>query len=387
MAENKFGGLDAFADHLIGGQDDENSNVLDPEELKQKLESLDEPTPSETEDNDKDKDKSDPDKGSEEDTDTDEEEDDKSKSTPDKTEKTTTDDESDDEGVELEEEDLVDAFSDVFSQELGWEFDENEKPKSVKDLVKYMQEIIDTNSVPKYPNEEIKALAEYVQNGGNVRDFAAKVYGSEVDIDSVDLTKEGNQKAVIRENLRSKGYSEVRIDKLINRYEEAGSLEEEANDSLEEVKSYKEQQKATLLEQKKLEAREMEKQQLAFVQNVEKQIADTTEVRGVQISSKDKKDLMEYIFKPEADGMTRYQKDYNSNLSNLVESAYFTMKGDKLVKQLQQKATTDATKTLKLKLKSKGKSTKNTMPESDTQGSKVGKLWDIASRELNNFNN
>lgn len=54
-------------------------------------------------------------------------------------------------------------------------------------------------------------------------------------------------------------------------------------------------------------------------------------IYGIDIPEKDKKALLEYIFKPDADGITRYQKDYAKSLKNLITSAYFTMKGDTLI--------------------------------------------------------
>jgi hypothetical protein len=54
-------------------------------------------------------------------------------------------------------------------------------------------------------------------------------------------------------------------------------------------------------------------------------------IYGVAIPEKDKKELLDYIFKPDAEGKTRYQKDYAKSLKNLITSAYFTMKGDTLV--------------------------------------------------------
>jgi hypothetical protein len=91
---------------------------------------------------------------------------------------------------------------------------------------------------------------------------------------------------------------------------------------------------------------------------------------------------MEYIFKPEKDGVTRYQREYQSDLKNLLESAYFTMKRDTFVKQIEKKATTNAVNNLKLKIRSKGKSTKNTESDMENTGGKVTSLWDIASKEL-----
>jgi hypothetical protein len=287
--------------------------------------------------------------------------------------------------IDVEETELVGAFSELFAEELGWKFEEGEKPSSIKDLVKYMQDVITANSEPDFANNEIKELDEFVRDGGSVKDFYAKVYKAEINIDSVDLTKVDSQKAVIRENLRNRGYSEQRIDKLISRYEEQDALEEEATDSLEEVKESREKTKQQLLANQKIAQQDAVDSQLMFVQNVEKIIKDTESIRGISIPDKEKKALVEYIFRPGKDGMTNYQRDYNSNLKNLVESAYFTMKGDTLVNNIQKRAASDAVKNLKTKLKAKDNSIKNTGSDMDDSRGSISHLWDIASKELQSF--
>lgn len=278
--------------------------------------------------------------------------------------------------VDVEEEELVDAFSDIFAEELGWEYGEGEKPTDIKGLVKFMNDLVETASQPKYASDEIKELDDFVKNGGDVKNFLKSIYSDEIDVDKIDITKETNQKAVIRKNLRDKGFTEARIEKLVNRYEETGALEEEAEDSLIEIKENEEKGKKKLLETQKKEAERISKEQQSFVSNVEKTIKELDEVMGVPVTSKKKAELLAYIFKPEKDGMTKYQKDYNSNLKNLAVSAFLTMEGDNIPKAVQKKATTSAIKNLKLKIKSKGKSTTNTESDQD-HNSKVAPLWEI----------
>jgi len=408
MAEeikNTFGGFDAVLDQFlpsdgrVNSMEDRNEPTIDPEDIKRQMEELDNVKEDDDNKNDSD-DKSTANKKKSTKSDIEETEEfddskiDKKKSaTADSNKNNIKDSDSDnnsnDEPIntdDIEESDLVDAFSDIFADELGWEFSDEDKPKSVKELVEFMQEVIETNSQPKYASDEIKDLDEYVKQGGDVKHFFSQVYSTDIDPDKIDITKESNQKAVIKDNLRSKGYSETRIDKLISRYEETGALEEEAADSLEEVKEYREKTKQTLLEQNKKQYEENVKEQLKFVKNVESIIKDSKDIRGISISEKDRKNLVEYIFKPKSNGLTSYQEDYNSNLQNLVESAYFTMKKDALVQQIEKKASTDAVKNLKLKLKTKGKSTKNAVSDADTDSGKVSQLWEIASRELKTFN-
>ena len=373
MAESTttFGGFDAMSSIFTGSTDITNNeiNVTSPEELKKQMESLDkdiEVETPETEEINKD-----PKTTNEK----------PKKEIEDESKEEVVTDEEDEqyEEVEYSEEELVDTFSDMFSDELGWDFEEGKKPKNVKDLIGYIQELIETNSAPNYSSDDIKSLDEFVRNGGDPKDFISKVWNTEVDPDKLDLTKEEHQKTIIRENLRNRGYSAARIDKLIDRYEESNSLEEEANESLDEVKEYKEKSKKQLLETRAKQAIEQKQQQQAFVQNVEKIIEDTNTIQGLQLSKKEKQTLKDYIFKPVSnDGMSKFQKDYNSNLKHLVTSAFLTMKGDNFQQQIQQKATTEATNKLRLKLKTKGKSTKNTISDNEVENTKGYKVWDVA---------
>lgn len=63
---------------------------------------------------------------------------------------------------------------------------------------------------------------------------------------------------------------------------------------------------------------------------------------------------------------------------NLIESAFFTMKGDKLIKAVEQKATSDAVKNLKDKLRSK----KVTRSSTSTNFDEARSVWDLVGGQL-----
>ena len=55
-------------------------------------------------------------------------------------------------------------------------------------------------------------------------------------------------------------------------------------------------------------------------------------------SEVEKKQLLNDIFKADQSGQTQYQKLYSENLAkNLIESAYFTIKGDTIIEAIQKK--------------------------------------------------
>lgn len=242
---------------------------------------------------------------------------------------------------------------DKLAEALGWEFDENTEFKGIGDVVEFLKEVVDINSTPVFANEDVEKLNKFVENGGSIKDFIKTSYG-DVDIENVDLSTTSNQKAVIRELLKEKGYAESRIIKSIERYEDAGTLEEEAEDAKELLSELRKENTEKLLKEKEKEKQLLKESQQKYVASVEQTVNTLESVRGIPISNMEKKQLMDYIFKPTADGRTKYQKDYMSSVKNLIESAYFTMKGDAFVQKVQRKANSDAAINLKKKLATSG---------------------------------
>jgi hypothetical protein len=153
------------------------------------------------------------------------------------------------------EENVVTNFFDTMAEKLNWEFEEDEdKPKSVDELINYFQNVIEENSKPEYSSEEVEALDNFVKQGGDLKKYLT--IDAELDLDDIDIEDETNQKLVVKQLLKEKGFSTKKIDKLVSRYEEAGLLEDEAQDALEDLKEIKEERKKQLLEDQKKAYRE-----------------------------------------------------------------------------------------------------------------------------------
>lgn len=269
-------------------------------------------------------------------------------------------DEEDEQEVDEEESSKVTALFDAIAEELEWEFDDEEKetkPKTVEDLVTYFRDVIKEQSVPQYASEEVAKLDEFVRNGGNIADYFTVT--PEIDYDNFDTTIESNQKQIVKMLLTEKGYSEKQIARKIEKYEDAGILEDEAEDALEAMKDIEESKKEQLLSQQKRAAEQRRAEQQDFIDNVVNEINAMNNVRGIKVPEKDKKALLAYIFKADANGKTQYQKDYSKSVKNLIESAYFTMKGDILLDTAKKMGTSSAIKNLKQSLRSTGVSKGN----------------------------
>lgn len=244
----------------------------------------------------------------------------------------------------------VSALFDAVGESLGWnmaDFKDEEKPVTVEEFTQYLGKVVEHNSVPQYADDRIAQLDEYVKNGGKFEDFYQKQQET-LSFDNLDLENEDNQKSVIRELLKHNGYSDEQINNKISRYEDADMLYDESNDALDRLKVIRQQEIEESKKQQEEYARQQEEQNRQFFQSVQNDINNLSTIRGISIPKEDRAALYEYIFKVDQDGVSQYQRDFNKNLSkNLIESAYFTMKGDSLVSGAKRDGETSAAEKLR----------------------------------------
>lgn len=269
---------------------------------------------------------------------------------PSKKSKESDDDDSATDIDSLESENVA-GFFDAFAETLGWEIDEDAKPKSVEGLVDYIKNVVEENSTPQYANDDVAAIDEFVRNGGNITDFINS-YNSVSDYSNIDLNDEDDQKRVVKDYLKHTGLSDTQINRKISKYEDAGLLEDEAEEALDFMKEIKEKEHKQLLKDQEKQASQQKEEQQKFYKTVVSEIENLKDVRGIPVKKEDVKALQEYLFKVEGDGKTKYQKDYSKSVKNLIESAYFTMKGDALINSARQTGETSAVRKLKQTLTS-----------------------------------
>ena len=284
------------------------------------------------------------------------------------------------EDQEDENTETVTALFDALAEELDWKFDEKDpedtKPTTVEELVKYFKDVIEENSAPVYANDEVKEIDEFVRNGGRVEDYFKVV--ATVDYDKFDINKEDDQKTILTEYLKTRGFDDKRIERKIERYEDAGVLEDEAEEALEFLKASVAENKERLLEEQENLAKVQKEQQQKYMQSVVNGINGLSEIRGIKVPKEDKAKLAEYLLKPDSKGVTQYQKDYLSDPKNVIESAYFTMKGDALLSAAKNEGNTKAMQRLKNSLKSTGAG-KNTRK---INAGSTDPIWMTVARQL-----
>ena len=270
-----------------------------------------------------------------------------------------TEDNNDPSDADLLEAQQVGLLFEAVGQSLGWnmnDIEDKDKPLTVDALTEYLTETVRQNSIPRYADERIQRLDEYVKNGGRFEDFYQK-QSENTSLDNLDMEDEANQKAVIRELLKHSNYTDEQINKKISRYEDADMLYEESEDALDRLKQIRKHEIEIATQQQEEYARQREEQSKAFFQTVTSDINSLTNIRGIAIPKEDRRALFDYIFKVDQNGVSQYQKDFNENLSkNLIESAYFTMKADALISNAEKKGESSAAEKLRKMLRH---STKN----------------------------
>lgn len=272
----------------------------------------------------------------------------------------------------------IGAFFDAFAEQLNWDVAEEDKPKSVEELIDYIGDVVEQNSKPEYADERIARLDAYVRNGGKFEDF----YNSQSQVlsyDGLDLEDESNQKAVVRDYMKLQGYNDEQINRKIERYEDNDMLEDEATDALIYLKNVQEQQ----LQQAQAEQEQIrianEQKAREFITNLNSGISNLTNIRGIAVPKEDRVALYNYITRVDENGLTQYQKDFNQNMvNNLIESAYFTMKGDALLGTARREGQTSAVSKLRTTLRHQ---TKNHSSRA-AQEEKAPQLWEVASKFL-----
>lgn len=266
-------------------------------------------------------------------------------------------------GNEPTEEDIAEATQvgvlfDAMAESLGWDVNdikESERPLTVDDLVQYMHDTVEQNSVPQYADERVQQLDEYVKNGGKFEDFYS-IQQKELELDSLDIEDEASQRAIVREYLLASGYSDTEASKKIERYEDADLLQDEAEDALIKLKSYRQAQADHLAEQQAQYRAQQEEKSREFYEDVTNKINKLTQIRGIQVPKEDRAALYNYIFRVDANGQSQYAKDFNKNMvKNLIESAYFTMKGDALVSNAKRTGETSAAQRLRQLMRNSNK--------------------------------
>jgi len=227
-------------------------------------------------------------------------------------------------------------FATDLAEKLGIELPEDLEVKKLDDVVELLVQVVKENSKPTFANEELEKLNKFVTEGGDIKEYFTEVYSGSLNLDNIDISVDRDQKSILREHMLNQGYKEEKIERALSRYEDAGVLQDEAEEALELVKEFREKKAKKLLAEQEKFALDEQKAKQEFVDTVYNTVGQMKTIRGLNISDSERKELLDYMFKTDKTGLTAMQKDYQNpekRINNLIETAYFMKYAEKIISE------------------------------------------------------
>lgn len=162
------------------------------------------------------------------------------------------------------------------------------KPESLESLVEATKENatkVGAQMIWQSLPDDFKIVLEYALAGGTDISKIQNLVRKDIDYSSLDLEDESDQELVIRQALKkTTKFDDKKIDSYIKKAKLAGTLDEEAENALEDLKKYDEEEKQALLESTKQQ--QLEKQQ-ALVEGYQKYVETVNKLENVDKKRKD----------------------------------------------------------------------------------------------------
>lgn len=237
----------------------------------------------------------------------------------------------------------------VFASWLGdkglVDYDEETFEDSEDGLKKLMSDTVEreVQNYKKSLPEDVHKLVEFVEAGGNPKDFI-NAYYNEVTWSDFEIDNDTTQKIVLREYLKAQGEDVEEIEETLDTYEVSGILEKKAKSALNKLQAYEKSYQEQLVDsQKRYEA---EQRTLAKKQYEEfkESLYAKEEIQGFKLTPKMKDNLWDFIMKPDRTGKTGLQKHNETNENAQFMYAYLAMNDwdlGKLEKQVKNKVNSE----------------------------------------------
>ncbi len=218
----------------------------------------------------------------------------------------------------------------VFASWLGdkglVDYDEETFEDSEEGLKKLMSSTIEreVENYKKSLPEDVHKLVEFVEAGGNPKDFI-NAYYNDVSWSDFEIDNDTTQKIVLREYLKAQGEDPEDIEETLDTYEVSGILEKKAKVALNKLQNYEKSYQEQLVEaQKKYDAEQRalaKKQYEEFKAN----LYAKEEIQGFKLTPKMKDNLWNFIMVPDKTGKTGLQKHNETNENAQFMYAYLAM--------------------------------------------------------------
>jgi hypothetical protein len=197
---------------------------------------------------------------------------------------------------------------------------------------------------------DVKEYYEYRANSGDpLKYFEAQQ--AEVDYHAVDLQNEAHQKRVIIDGMRQQGFGDEDISRMVESYEDAGILADNAGVYLKQLQANQGQRKEQLLRQQEQEAARHREEATAYWDNVQSTI-NNGNLKGMQIPQRQRGKFYEWMTTPVSEtGHTQRDLDrQNIDQETALAVEYLLYQGFDLKKLASNAAATQKVSSLKSKL-------------------------------------
>lgn len=162
--------------------------------------------------------------------------------------------------------------------------------------------------------EEGLALLNFVENGGNPKQFIEAYYNDASWEDYSIEDNEAAQKIVIRESLRADDYEPEEIEDMISEFTDNGTLEKRAKTHLNKLQKLEATNKKQLIELQKNKAEQDKAAEKKYWEDFKSNILNKDEIKGFKLTPKVKENLVNFFtVTDKKTGKTGYQKAVESD--------------------------------------------------------------------------
>jgi len=221
------------------------------------------------------------------------------------------------------------------------DYNEEEFEDSEEGLKKLMSSTVE-REVERYKQglpEDIHKLVEFVEAGGNPKQFLEAYYNTDSWSD-FEIADEKDAKVVLKEYLKAQGEDDDEINETLDTYEVSGILEKKAKTALNKLQAYEKSYQEQLVEQQKKYDAEQKVLAKKQYEEFKDALYKKEEIQGFKLTPKMKDNLWDYIMKPDKTGKTGLQKHNETNEDAQFLYAYLAMNNwdiNKLERQVKTK--------------------------------------------------
>lgn len=283
-----------------------------------------------------------------------------------------------------EEESVVAEIISKLGYEVEGDFEDSTEGiiELTKNVSEKMAEETLENIFTQHPS--IKQHLDFVLAGGDPNAFAA--IQKETSFSNVEIDEKNTdlQKNVLKSYFEARGDEGSFINDMIETYEDKGQLFEKATQAKGALVKAQESKKAKLVEGQKAEAEARSKQAEETWNTVRDTVTKADELSGIPISQRERGKFIDFISKPiNKNGQTaRDAAASELNLEEQLAMDFFLFKGKDFKKLMNVKAKTEASKSLKGRLKANNGKVTGGKTDPRIKGSPANAADDIALDDL-----